>query len=52
LAGSRLRVASRRPGINSNRINPGKLVDEASGNAVVNGVPVTITKAAANEELV
>jgi len=47
LAGSRLRVASRRPGINSNRLNPGKLVDEASGNAVVNGVPVTVTKAAA-----
>jgi anaerobic selenocysteine-containing dehydrogenase len=43
-AGSRLRVASRRPGINSNLLSPGKLVDEASGNAVVNGIPVTITK--------
>jgi anaerobic selenocysteine-containing dehydrogenase len=42
--GSRLGIASRRPGINSNRLNPGALVDEASGNAVVNGVPVTITK--------
>jgi hypothetical protein len=37
-------VASRRPGVNSNRINPGRLVDEASGNAVVNGVPVKISK--------
>lgn len=46
LAGSRLRVAGRRPGVNSNRLNPGSLVDEASGNAVVNGVPVTIAKAA------
>jgi anaerobic selenocysteine-containing dehydrogenase len=42
--GSRTRVASRRPGVNSNRINPGRLVDEASGNAVVNGVPVKISK--------
>ena len=47
LAGSQLRVASRRPGINSNRLNPGTLVDEASGNAVVNGVPVTVARAAA-----
>jgi anaerobic selenocysteine-containing dehydrogenase len=46
LEGSRLHVASRRPGINSNRLNPAKLVDEASGNAVVNGVPVTLEKVA------
>ncbi|HEY3851065.1 MAG TPA: molybdopterin-dependent oxidoreductase [Steroidobacteraceae bacterium] len=45
LAGSHLRVAGRRPGVNSNRLSPGKLVDEASGNAVVNGVPVTVAKA-------
>jgi anaerobic selenocysteine-containing dehydrogenase len=45
--GSRTRVASRRPGVNSNRLNPGRLVDEASGNAVVNGVPVRITKVSA-----
>jgi anaerobic selenocysteine-containing dehydrogenase len=44
LSGSRLHVASRRPGINSNRLSPGSLVDEASGNAVVNGIPVTIAK--------
>jgi anaerobic selenocysteine-containing dehydrogenase len=46
LAGSRLRVAGRRPGVNSNRLSPGRLVDEASGNAVVNGVPVMVAKAA------
>jgi anaerobic selenocysteine-containing dehydrogenase len=45
--GSRTRVASRRPGVNSNRLNPGRLVDEASGNAVVNGVPVRISKVSA-----
>jgi anaerobic selenocysteine-containing dehydrogenase len=51
LAGSRLRVASRRPGVNNNRLNPGTLVDEASGNAVVNGVPVTVIKIRADAEL-
>jgi anaerobic selenocysteine-containing dehydrogenase len=49
LAGSRLRVASRRPGINSNRLNPAAFVDAASGNLAVNGVPVTITKVAERE---
>ncbi|HEY3655263.1 MAG TPA: molybdopterin-dependent oxidoreductase [Steroidobacteraceae bacterium] len=44
LPGSRLRVASRRPGVNSNRLNPATFVDEASGNLAVNGVPVTVTK--------
>jgi anaerobic selenocysteine-containing dehydrogenase len=44
LPGARLRVAGRRPGINSNRLNPATFVDEASGNLAVNGVPVTVTK--------
>jgi len=44
LPGIRLRVAGRRPGVNSNRLNPATFVDEASGNLAVNGVPVTITK--------
>jgi anaerobic selenocysteine-containing dehydrogenase len=49
LPGSRLRVASRRPGVNSNRLNPATFVDEASGNLAVNGVPVTVTKIAKRE---
>jgi anaerobic selenocysteine-containing dehydrogenase len=44
LPGTRLKVAGRRPGINSNRLNPATFVDEASGNLAVNGVPVTVTK--------
>ncbi len=40
-----LSVASRHPGVNSNVLAPGALVDEPSGNAVVNGIPVTVTTA-------
>jgi anaerobic selenocysteine-containing dehydrogenase len=42
--GARLRVARERPGVNVNSLNPADLLDTASGNAVVNGVPVAIEK--------
>ena len=41
--GTRLSVASRHPGVNSNLLTPGDLVDVPSGNAVLNGIPVTVT---------
>src|SRR3546814_6537521 len=39
--GAQLNVARSNPGVNSNRVNPSELLDLPSGNAVVNGVPVT-----------
>lgn len=42
LPGTRMAIAATRPGVNSNRLNPGTLIDVASGNAVVNGVPVVV----------
>lgn len=44
LGGARLAVARRRPGTNINELNPASLIDAASGNAVVNGIPVQIAK--------
>lgn len=41
--GARLGVAAEHPGVNSNLLNPGALVDAPSGNAAVNGVPVDVT---------
>jgi hypothetical protein len=38
-------VASRRPGPNTNLLTPGRFVDEPSGNAAVNGVPVEVAPA-------
>lgn len=43
---SRLRVARAHPGTNINLLSPGPMVDEASGNAVLNGIPVTVSKIA------
>jgi anaerobic selenocysteine-containing dehydrogenase len=43
--GTRMSVAATRPGVNSNLLNPGTLVDVPSGNAIVNGVPVEISPA-------
>ena len=43
--GARLSVASQHAGVNSNRLNPGFLVDVPSGNQVVNGVPVEVEPA-------
>lgn len=40
--GTRLGVASRNPGVCNNVLAPGDLVDVASGNAIVNGIPVEI----------
>ena len=42
--GTRLSVANRKPGVNANALNPANLLDIASGNAVVNGVPVKLER--------
>ena len=41
--GTRTSVASSRPGANTNVLIPPTALDEPSGNAAVNGVPVTVT---------
>jgi len=41
--GTRLSVAREHPGVNSNLLAPGTFVDQLSGNAAVNGIPVEIT---------
>jgi anaerobic selenocysteine-containing dehydrogenase len=41
-AGTRAAVASARPGPNTNLLTPGRFLDEPSGNAAVNGVPVEV----------
>jgi anaerobic selenocysteine-containing dehydrogenase len=43
--GVRLGVARARAGVNNNLLAPGTLVDVPSGNAVLNGIPVTIAPA-------
>jgi anaerobic selenocysteine-containing dehydrogenase len=40
---TRLSVASRRPGVNVNTLTDGSIIDPLSGNAVLNGIPVTVT---------
>ena len=40
--GTRSSVASTRPGPNTNVLMPGTFIDEPSGNAAVNGVPVEV----------
>ena len=47
-SGTRLSIASRHPGVCSNVLAPGTLIDELSGNAVVNGIPVTVTPSASS----
>jgi anaerobic selenocysteine-containing dehydrogenase len=42
--GTRTSVASARPGTNTNVLIPPTALDEPSGNAAVNGVPVTLTR--------
>jgi anaerobic selenocysteine-containing dehydrogenase len=44
-AGSQLQVAARRPGVNSNLLAGSDRFDPLSGNAVLNGIPVTLTPA-------
>ena len=41
-----LHIAKQHPGVNINQLSPGSMVDEASGNAVLNGIPVTLKKTA------
>jgi anaerobic selenocysteine-containing dehydrogenase len=42
---TRMSVARDHPGVNNNLLAPGHLVDEISGNAVVNGIPVAVAPA-------
>jgi anaerobic selenocysteine-containing dehydrogenase len=44
--GTRLSIAREHAGVSSNILAPGTFVDEISGNAAVNGIPVTVTAAA------
>ena len=41
--GTRLEVAARHSGVNSNVLTDASVIDPLSGNAVLNGIPVTIT---------
>lgn len=43
---ARLTVAAGNPGVNTNALSPGRLVDVPSGNAAVNGFEVTVAAAA------
>jgi len=43
--GTKLGVAGRQPGVNSNILADDQLVDALSGNAVLNGIPVEVTPA-------
>ncbi len=47
--GTRLNVASRRPGVNTNILTDGSIVDPLSGNAVLNGIPVEVVPAPATQ---
>jgi anaerobic selenocysteine-containing dehydrogenase len=44
--GTRMRVAREHPGVNTNLLADEMLMDPLSGNAVLNGIPVTIERAA------
>jgi len=44
-AGTRLSIAREHAGVSSNVLVPGTFVDEISGNAAVNGIPVTLAPA-------
>jgi anaerobic selenocysteine-containing dehydrogenase len=46
--GAELAVAAQRPGVNSNVLADGDLFDPLSGNAVLNGIPVTVVPASAS----
>jgi anaerobic selenocysteine-containing dehydrogenase len=48
--GARLSVAAGKPGVNSNRLADETQVDAVSGNAVLNGIPVTVAPAGAAAE--
>jgi anaerobic selenocysteine-containing dehydrogenase len=42
-AGTQLAVANQHPGVNTNVLSPGGFVDVLSGNAAVNGIPVSVS---------
>ncbi|REE97547.1 molybdopterin oxidoreductase family protein [Thermomonospora umbrina] len=42
--GTRARVASEHPGVNANLVTDERVIDPLSGNAVFNGVPVTVER--------
>jgi anaerobic selenocysteine-containing dehydrogenase len=44
--GTRLRVAAERPGTNSNVLADDELLEPVTGTAVLNGIPVDVTRAA------
>ena len=41
--GTRMSVANDSPGVNTNVLSPPNFIDEPSGNAALNGIPVTVT---------
>jgi hypothetical protein len=41
--GTRQRTASANPGVNVNLLTDARTLDPLSGNAVLNGIPVTVT---------
>jgi anaerobic selenocysteine-containing dehydrogenase len=43
--GTRLATANDHAGVNTNELSPGDFVDVPSGNAAVNGIPVTVAPA-------
>ena len=43
-AGTRMAVAKQHPGVNTNVLSPGGFVDVLSGNAAVNGIPVSVAR--------
>jgi len=43
--GARLHVAETRPGVNTNVLTDGAILDTISGNATLNGIPVTVARA-------
>jgi anaerobic selenocysteine-containing dehydrogenase len=42
VAGTRMRVAAERPGVNSNVLTDPLLIDPLSGTSALNGIPVTL----------
>lgn len=48
-AGTRTTVSARHAGVNINLLSPARLVDAASGNAVLNGIPVRVRRADESE---
>ena len=45
-AGTRTTVSAQHAGVNINLLSPAEMVDEASGNAVLNGIPVQVARIA------